>query len=67
MDNLNFKDGKWWELSFSFALPHLWFKLGWQIEEPTTKDRSYLVQIFLGFIAINVEWGDEDWWFEGDE
>jgi hypothetical protein len=67
MSNINFQNGKWWELSFSFALPHMWFKLGWQVEEPTSKDRSFLVQIFLGFIAINIEWGDEDWWFEGDE
>ena len=67
MSNINFQDGKWWELSFSFALPHMWFKLGWQIEEPTSKDRSFLVQIFLGIMSINIEWGDEDWEFEGDE
>lgn len=66
MSNINFQDGKWWELSFSFALPHMWFKLGWQIEEPTSKDRSFLVQIFLGLMSINIEWGDEDWEWDED-
>jgi len=66
MSNINFQDGKWWELSFSFALPHMWFKLGWQIEEPTSKDRSFLVQIFLGLMSINIEWGDENWEWDED-
>ena len=65
--SLNFQDGKWWELSLTFAMPHVWFKLGWNIEEPTTKDRSFLVQIFLGFVSINVEWGNDEWKFEDEQ
>lgn len=63
--SLNFNSGKWWELSLTFAWPHQWFKIGWSIEEPDEKDRSFLLQIFLGVMSINIEWGNEDWW--GDE
>jgi len=65
--SLNFNDGKWWELSFTFWWPHNGFKVGFDIEEPTSKDRSFLLRFYFGLFAINIEWGDEDWEFEGDE
>lgn len=64
--SVNFKDGKWWELSLTFALPHQWFKIGWDILEPTSKERTALVCIYLGCVSINFEWGNEDWDWDED-
>tara|TARA_R110002020_G_scaffold384178_1_gene594803 strand:+ start:157 stop:381 length:225 start_codon:yes stop_codon:yes gene_type:complete len=64
MSNINFEDGKWWVLSLGIAFPHQWFKLGWQIDEATKHDPTFRVIIFIFFISLSLEWGDENWEFE---
>lgn len=61
MNNINFTDGKWWELSLGFAYPHQWFKLGWELFEPEKQNPSFLVNIYLFCMVLSIEWGDEDW------
>lgn len=62
--SLNFRDGKWAELSFTFTWPHQAVMVGWSIFEPTKEQPSYMFRLFLGLISINYEWGNEDWNFD---
>jgi hypothetical protein len=61
--SLNFRDGKWGELSLTLTWPHHAFILGWSLFEPTKDQPSYMFRLHLGLVTINYEWGDEDWEF----
>lgn len=59
--SINFRDGKWSELSLTFSMPHQAFLFGWNIVEPTKDEPSFCVSIHLGPIAFMYEWGNDDW------
>ena len=61
MNNLNFDDGKWYEISLTFSMPHHSFLIGWNIVEPTKPYPYFTVSIHLVFIGVVIEWGNENW------
>lgn len=59
--SINFRDGKWSELSMTFSWPHQAFLFGWNAVEATKEEPSHCISIHLGPIAFMYEWGDENW------
>lgn len=59
--SLNFRSGKWSELSMTFSWPHQAFLFGWNAVEATKEEPSHCISIHLGPIAFMYEWGDENW------
>jgi hypothetical protein len=64
MDNLNFNDGKWWQFTVNFRLPHHGFSIGYDIYQPAKDSPAVEIYLYLGFLTLGLMWGDENWVFD---
>lgn len=55
MNNLNFNDDKFWELSINFRWPHQGFSIGYDLV-PSDEEVDYnSILIYLGFLTIMID------------
>jgi len=50
----------YWELLFNFRWPHEGFSIGWDIFNPDEINDYTTVRIYLGFLTIIINWGEDD-------